>query len=185
MKYWKKYKYKNLTLFFVSILYAFFLSQNKIFHDVLLNLSQFEYLAAFIAGIFYVSTFSMPSGIVMLFIVTENLNPVTVSIIAGLGTLTGDLVIFHAVKNHISRELIPLYYYFGGRHLDVLMHTKYFRWTLPLITTLLLISPLPDELTVGIIGLSKMRTSRFLIISYIFNTLGIFIILTAKSILAK
>ncbi len=185
MKHWKHYKYKNLTLFLLSILYAFLLFQNKFFHDALLSFSEFEYLAAFIAGIFYVSTFSMPTGIIMLFIVAEKLNPVIVALIAGIGTLTGDLIIFHAVKNHISRELIPLYYYFGGRHLDILLRTKYFRWTLPLFTTIILISPLPDELTVGIIGLSKMKTSKFLLISYIFNTLGIFFILSAKVVFTK
>lgn len=185
MKYWKNYKYKNLTLFIISIFYAFFLSQHKTFHDFLVGLSQFEYFAAFLAGIFYVSTFTMPTGIVMLLIVTENLNPLVVALIAGLGTITGDLIIFHAVKKHISHELIPLYYYFGGKHLDVLLHTKYFRWSLPLFTTLLLISPIPDELTVGIIGFSKMKTSKFLFVSYVFNTIGILIILSAKVLIAK
>jgi len=185
MEYWRKYKYKNLTLFALSIIYAFILFQFKVFHDALLSFSEFEYLSTYLAGIFYVSTFTMPTGIVMLLILSEKLHPLTISLLAGLGTVTGDLLIFHAVKNHISKELMPLYYYFGGKHLNVLLRTKYFRWTLPLLFTLLLISPFPDELTVSIIGLSKMKTSKFLLISYIFNSIGIFLILAAKQFITS
>lgn len=185
MQFWQRYKYKNITLFLLSIIYAYFLFQYEGFHKALLTIVEFEYIGAFLAGIFYVSTFTMPTGIVMLFIISEKLHPLIIALIAGAGTVTGDLIIFHAARKHISSELLPLYYYFGGKHINRLLSHKYLNWLQPFIFILLMISPIPDELTIGIIGLSKMKTSKFLLLSYIFNTIGILIILSAKALIER
>jgi hypothetical protein len=44
------YKYKNLTVFLLSLFFAFFLSRFEGFHIFLLNLDQLGLLGAFVGG---------------------------------------------------------------------------------------------------------------------------------------
>ncbi|MEK7559055.1 MAG: hypothetical protein AAB521_02010, partial [Patescibacteria group bacterium] len=75
MKSWHRLKYKNLTLLFFSIILAVFLSRLEGFHTLLLNLGSFGYIGAFIAGILFVSTFTVATGAVVLLVLAEKLSP--------------------------------------------------------------------------------------------------------------
>ncbi len=181
IKLWKKYRYKNITIFLISLFFGFVLGRFEPFHDFLLQLGEFGYLSSFLVGILLVSTFTMPTGIVMLLILAEKYSAVEIGILAGLGSVVGDIVIFRVVKDRVLEELTPLYELLGGKQLNTLLHTKYFSWTLPVIGALLMASPLPDELGVSIMGLSRMKTYKFVLLSFIFNAIGIFLILSAST----
>ena len=60
-----------------------------------------------------------------------------------------------------------------------LIHTKYFSWTLPVLGAVIIASPLPDEMGVGLMGISKLKTSQFILLSFVLNSIGIFIIVSA------
>lgn len=183
MEYWKSYKYKNITLFFFSLLFALFISRLETFHTFLLNLGNLGYLGAFFAGILFVSTFTVATGAVLLLILAERLSPVEIGIIAGFGAVIGDLTIFRFIKNNLSDELTAIYNHFDtNHHLVRVLHTKYFSWTLPVMGALIIASPLPDEVGVSLLGLSKMKTYQFLLISFILNALGIFLVISASNI---
>ena len=48
---------------------------------------------------------------------------------------------------------------------------------------LIIASPFPDELGIGLLGFSKMRTRWFVLLSFTFNFIGIFLIgLVAKTL---
>jgi hypothetical protein len=182
---WHRYHYKNITYFFVSIIIAFFLFQNGTFHQFLLNLGSYGYIGAFIGGILFVSTFTVSIGTVVLLNLVEYLNPLEIAIVAGIGAVIGDMTIFQFIRTKgLVDEIKHFFHYFGSDKLAHLLHTKYFSWTLPVIGALIIASPLPDELGVGLMGISHMKTSRFLLISFILNSVGIFLVLSA-SILIK
>lgn len=183
MALWKSWKYKNLTILLVSIIIAFVLSRLDIFNSFLLHLGNWGYLGAFFAGMLFVLSFTAAIGAVILFILAEHLSPLEIGVIAGLGAVISDLTIFRFVKDDLVNELESLYKRFGGNHLNHVLNSKYFHWTLPLIGALIIASPLPDELGVSLMGISKMKTYEFIIVSFLLNAIGIFIVISASLLL--
>jgi uncharacterized membrane protein YdjX (TVP38/TMEM64 family) len=181
MSHWKKYRFKNLTFFIISLVLGLVLARFEPFHALLLNLGEFGYFSAFLVGILLVSTFTMPTGIIMLLVLAERYSVIELGLIAGLGSMIGDFIIFRIVKDRLLEELTPLYELLGGKQLTILLHTKYFRWTLPVIGALAMASPLPDEIGVSLLGLSRMKTYKFIFLSFIFNAVGVIFILSASS----
>lgn len=179
-----KWKYKNLTLAFIGLFFAVLLSRIEGFHAFLIHLGGFGYIGAFFAGMLFVSTFTVATSALVLLTLAETLSPIEIGLIAGLGAVIGDMTIFHLIKDNLSSEIEDIYTNFDRKkHLKHLFRTKYFNWMLPVIGAILIASPLPDELGVSMIGLSKMSTLKFLILSFILNSLGIFLVVSASVII--
>ena len=175
------WKYKNLTIVFAGVALALILSQIRAFHSLLLHLGNFGYIGAFIAGILFVSTFTVSTSALILLILTETLSPIEIGLIAGLGAVVGDMIIFHLLKDNLSDEIEDVYNHMDRKkHIKKLFHTKYFNWMLPIIGIIIIASPFPDELGVSLIGLSKLNTSKFILLSYLLNSAGIFLIVSAS-----
>ncbi|QQG40629.1 MAG: hypothetical protein HYV37_03615 [Candidatus Levyibacteriota bacterium] len=178
------WKYKNLTLFCISLIIAFFISRYEPFHTFLLNLGNFGYIGAFLGGVLFVSTFTVATGAVILLVLAETLSPVEIGIIAGLGAVVGDFTIFRFIKDNLASELKSIYDHLDGdHHLTKLLHSKYFGWTLPVIGALIIASPLPDEIGVSLMGIAKMKTYQFLLLSFVLNVVGIFLVVSTSLII--
>lgn len=177
-----RWKYKNLLIGFLGVIFAFFLSIYEPFTALLLSMGTAGYVGAFFAGSLYTLSFTIPTSILMLSILSQNLSPLEVGIIGGLGAVITDFTIFRYIRDDLISEIKPLYDRFGGDHVSHVFHSKYFHWTLPFIGALIIASPLPDELGVTLLGISKMKTLEFLPISFAMNSVGIFIIVSASSI---
>lgn len=176
-----KWKYKNLTVVFLSIVLAVILSQIEVFHSLLLHLGSFGYIGAFIAGMFFVSTFTVATSALTLLILTETLSPLEIGLIAGLGAVVGDMLIFRLIKDDLSNEIEDIYNHMDrNKHLKRLFHSKYFNWMLPVLGSIIIASPLPDELGVSLMGISKINTGKFVFLSYVLNSIGIFLVVSAS-----
>ena len=174
MKYWRSWKYKNLTFLFFSIAVGFTLYGNKTFSEFLLGLGTFGYLGAFIGGILFVSSFSVGTGAAILLVLAKTLSPLEVSIIAGIGGTFGDFTIFRFIRNGLIQEVTPIYKKLGGDHLTRILNKRSFRWALPVIGAIIIASPFPDELGVTLMGISKIKTYQFIILSFILDCIGVF-----------
>ena len=145
----------------------------------LLELQRLKYLGAFLGGVLFVSTFTFGVGTIILTSLTENFPIISIAFFAGLGASLGDLLIFRLVKDRLLEEIKPLYEKFGNSHLGKIFYSHIFAWTLPLLGAIIIASPLPDELGVSLLGIAKIKTSKFILISFVLNTIGIFLILLA------
>lgn len=184
MAYWQKWKFKNLTFLLVSIIVAFLLSRYELFHTFLLNLGSFGYVGVFLAGVLFVSTFTVATGAVSLLVLAERLSPIEIGIVAGLGAVLGDFVIFRFIKDLLAEEVKIVYEHIdGNHHVKRVLHSRYFSWTLPVIGAIIIATPFPDEIGVSLMGISKMKTYQFLLVSFILNAIGIFLVVTASAII--
>ncbi len=184
MSYWRRWKYKHLTFFIVSIIFAIFLSRYEALNTFLLSLGNLGYLGAFAAGILFVSTFTSATGAVILIILAEKLSLIEMAIVAGLGGMVGDFTIFRFVKDGLLSEIIPIYNRLGGGHLTRVLRTKYFSWTLRIIGAIIIASPFPDEIGVSLMGITKIKTYQFLLLVFVLDTVGVFIfIVFARAII--
>ena len=175
-------KYKNIIILLLSIFFALILSRFEEFHSFLLNLGNFGYIGAFIAGMLFVSTFTVATGAVILLVLAERLSPVEIGIIAGFGAVIGDFAIFKFVRDGLTDEIREVYENIDyNSHLLKILHTKYFSWMFPVLGAIIIASPLPDEIGVSLLGIDKMKTYKFLILSFILNATGIFLVVSASN----
>ena len=184
MNYWRGWKYKNLTLFIASVASSFAIFRIETLHAFFLHIGNWGYLGAFIGGFLFVSSFTAAIGAVILLILAEKLSPLEIAIIAGLGGAVGDFAIFRFMKDNLLEELKPLWNRLGLSRVSNLLHTKYLRWTLPIIGAIIIVSPFPDEIGVALMGLSKIKKYQFVIIAFILDTIGVFL-LTSTFLLFK
>ncbi|MBI2309627.1 hypothetical protein HYU89_01895 [Candidatus Collierbacteria bacterium] len=178
------WRYKNLILTFISILLAVSISKIESIHQFLAGLGNFGYVSAFIAGGLFVSTFTVAPGAIILFFLAETFTPWEIGLFAGLGAVVGDLTIFKFVKTGLAGEITDIYNHVDTRHhLKKLFHSRYFSWTLPVVGALIIASPLPDELGVTLMGISRLNSLQFLIISFFLNSIGIFLIISGAALI--
>lgn len=179
-KRWHRYSFKNITLFGASVLVGLVLLKTPIFREAIFHLGSFGYIGAFIGGIMFISTFTVTIAMALLMLLAESLHPLEIGIIAGIGAVVGDLAIFQFIRNKgLLSEIKHIFTYFGGDKISHLIHTKYFCWTLPVIGAIIIASPLPDEMGVSLMGISRMKTYQFIGISFLLNSIGIFLIVSA------
>jgi len=184
MSYWRRWKYKHLTLFLISIIFSILLSRYEPLNTFLLNLGNWGYIGAFFAGILFVSTFTVATSAVILLILAERLSPIEIGIIAGLGGVVGDFTIFRFVKDGLLSEITPIYNSWGGRHLTTMLRKKYLSWTLPVIGALIIASPFPDEIGVSLMGITKIKTYQFILLSFVLDIVGVFLfVVSARAII--
>lgn len=172
--FWNKYRYKHLTYFVVSVLTVVFLMRFQFFHDSLLWVAGTGYIGAFVGGMLYVSTFTAAIGILILLYLAETTPILPLSLVAGVGGVVGDFVIFKLIRTSLKEELNSLYYKLGGMYISRLFTKKSpLGWMLPVLGAVVIASPLPDEIGVSMIGVSKMTTTNFLILSLFLDCIGI------------
>jgi hypothetical protein len=176
---WKEFKYKNITLVLVGLVLAFLLSDFPPFIALLSELQQHKYLGSLIGGFLFVSTFTFGIGAIILTALAENYPLPIIALFAGVGGVLGDLLILKFVRDNLLHEIEPLYRRFGGNTISKIFYSHFFAWTLPVLGAIIIASPLPDELGVTLLGISNIRISRFILISFVLDTVGVFLILAA------
>ncbi|MBU1293050.1 hypothetical protein KJ819_03240 [Patescibacteria group bacterium] len=172
----KKWAYQNTALTIASIGLFIFLADTPAAHAMIEHIGSYGYLGSFIAGIFFVSTFTVAPSAVVLFHLAEEFHPVLIALTAGAGGVIGDLLIFRFVRGDAFAELSPLIERIKQRPVFALFKSSYFGWFTPVLGALIIASPLPDEAGIGLMGLSKMREWQFMLLTYVLNTTGILII---------
>ena len=177
-------KYRNIILFVVGFIVAILLFRIQGFKLFVQSIGNLGYLGAFIAGLLFVSTFTVAMSSIILVTLSQSLPIPLVILVAGMGAVIGDLLIFRFIKDNVADEITPIYNELVNRsHIKKILHTKYFSWTLPVFGAIIIASPLPDEMGISLINLSKMSTFKFVLLSYILNSIGIFLIVSASIVI--
>lgn len=176
---------KRLTLISLSILFAIIISKNPTFHLLLKQLGNYGYIGAFIAGILFVSTLTITTAVVILLGLSEHMSPITVSLIAGIGATLGNYIMFRIMEKTFGKDIQKLYKTFIRKHKKKnLIHINT-HWTIPIIGGLIIASPLPDEIGVGLLSIFHMERYQFVLLSFCLKTIGIFLFLTNAHFITK
>lgn len=167
---------KNLAWILVSVAVAILIAQSGVV-DWLLDFSrEVKFLGSLIAGMFFVSIFTAAPSVVVIAEIAREWSPVWVGIFGGLGALLGDLIIFHFIKERLTDNVNLLIEKVERQGFFSIFKSKYFRWLAFFLGAIVIASPLPDELGIAIIGVSKMKTSIFVPLSFVLNGVGIFLV---------
>jgi len=172
-------KFKYTLLLALSIVFFFFLSQTDAVQALLRSFWQLGLWGAFVAGVFFVSTFTVVPATYLLYHLAENLGALPVAVVAGLGAVMGDLMIFKFLKDAVFEELAPVFKRWVGKGLSDLLHRPLWRWLEIILGAIIIASPFPDELGIGLMGISRISNWGFAILAYFLNSTGIYILVQA------
>ncbi len=181
-KIWKwvfHFHYRKLFILGILAIIAYFIFRNPEVQGFVSSLGSLKYLGIFIAGMLFTFGFTTPFAIGF-FIILNPTNPFFVAIIGGIGALLGDLLIFSFIRFSFMDEFERL------EKTEVIMSIRkemklhlshrirlYILYTL---AGIIIASPLPDEAGVIMLaGLTHIKVKVMAIISFVFNTLGILI----------
>lgn len=178
-KRWKHWRYKNTTLLTLSIVLFFLLADTPYIRNSIHFIGNFGYVGAFLVGIMFVSVFTIAPASVILFYLAESLNPLGIALAAGTGGVVGDYLLLRYLKDKVFEELKPVFINHGGKPLKKLFKTPYFTWAVPIIGAIIIMSPFPDEVGLGLLGLSRIRTWKLIGLLFFLDVTGIFLIVIA------
>ena len=175
---WKKWRYKNTTFLVLSLAVFFvFVVSSETFLAIIHRVQSWGYLGSFLCGIFFVSVFTVAPASVIIFDLAKILNPFFVAITAGLGAVLGDYLIFRFLRDRVFEELTPVFEKVSGSFWKKLFQSPLFVWLIPILGAFIIASPLPDEVGISLLGLSKVKNWHFILIAFLLNTFGIFIVI--------
>lgn len=176
-----KFKYPKLTILVSLIVFAYAIFKNPLVGSFFQNLGDLSYLGIFIGGLLFSFGFTTPFAI-GIFLTSSPSNILIASLLGGFGAMLSDLFIYKIIKITFMDEF------------NKLKKTPYFKeieketnaiprrikhYLLYAFAGIIIASPLPDEIGVSMLaGLSHVKLISLGIISFIFNTLGVFILLS-------
>lgn len=170
-------------LLVLSLLLLFLFADSAVVRTVIRQMGEYGYVGAFVAGIFFVSTFTVAPASLLLFHLAQEFGAIGIALSAGAGAVLGDLLIFRFFKDRVFEEFRPLMTRAGNSSLSRLFQSPYFGWLTPLVGAIIIASPLPDEIGIGLIGLTWITQWQFMLLSYVLNVIGIFfVVLLAQAI---
>lgn len=173
-------KFKSLGLIYILTFFLFGGLSNLIPESFI----EWGYLGIFISGILYVFSFTAPIATALILIFSSNKNIILLGLIAGVGSLVGDMIIFHFIRISFADEIEE----FSNHKLSLFTIKKiprrYQKYLAYIVGAFFIATPLPDEIGVTILASSKeVKLKHFGIVSYILNTGGIFLIVLLRNVL--
>lgn len=127
------------------------------------------YGLTFLAGMLYSNTLTSTTAMLAFLSTDSLLNPIFVAIVGGLGATVYDLLVYFLLRQR--QDTGPLH-----RLHDWIQRRRARKFFSVVVGSVVIASPLPDELGVALMGLSELPKKFFLPLTFALNTVGIFII---------
>ena len=167
---------RDLALIVFSIVAAIMLAKTGVLTGILANMQEWEFLGSFLAGMFFVSIFTAAPAAVVLFDIAASNSIWAVAFFGGVGALIGDILIFRFIKDSLAEDARWLIGKTKQEKVISIFQLKLFRRLSPFMGALVIASPLPDEIGLAMMSLSKMKTAVFAPLSFALNFVGILIV---------
>jgi len=174
----EKIKYPKLSLFIISVILVYIFFSGLAYTPLHNGLVFVGYFGTFLAGLLYPYSLTSAAGTGILLILAKEQNVLLAGVIAGIGALISDIIIFFFVKHGFSDEVQKLSKEKVVRTVNRWIPDSVRLYLLAAFACFLIASPLPTE--IGIMLLASLRsisTKKFVIIIYILHASAIFIIL--------
>ena len=164
--------FQKWILLISSVALAFYLFYSGVLADLIKATGNFGIIGVLISGILFGYAFTAAPATASLISFTNYYNPLIISLIGATGTMIGDLIIFHFFKKGLPNEIENL---IKKSKIEKLRKSKT-RWLIPGIAGFIIASPLPDEVGISLLGITKFSTRKFMFLAFILNFIGILII---------
>ena len=168
----------HVGLFLAGLALAIALIHSDIFDYLVSSAGVIYAVPSFLAGIFFTSMITIAPATVVFYHIGQTGAPLlVVAVIGGLGAMIGDMILFQFMKFSIVDDITAFALRHSHGHLQKLMRIKMFSITMIILGAIIIASPLPDELGLAMMGLTKVKRATMASISFTLNTLGVLVVL--------
>lgn len=133
--------------------------------------------ASILTGMFFTSFFTTPLAIAMFVNLAGEGNIFYVALLGGAGAVLGDSILFLFVRDRVAKDASALMTGPRWKRILKILKRRRYRRILPVLGALIIASPFPDELGLALLGVSTLTRTQFFFLSFVMNTIGIFVIL--------
>ncbi len=170
----------NLLIIGASVLVAILLERGGAFDFIIHGSMEFRLLGALVAGFFFTSfVTTVPAILALGHIGAQGDALLPIVIAGGLGALIGDLILLYIVKGAVTPQLHHILSHVNNRRIKKILESRIFTFISPVIGALIIASPLPDELGLSLLGISRVPLALFIPLSFTMNCIGIALIALA------
>lgn len=161
---------KEVAGFGLGLILAVFFFSVPSLHRALGTVDQLGYLGMFLAGLMYGSGLTASIAMIIFIDSPPGLNLIAVALLGGLGAAIYDLSVFLITRRESEHGWL-------ANVIARLRERRYVpNWVTLTIGSLILISPLPDELAAGLFGVNHSKAIPFFFLSFASNTLGVLLL---------
>lgn len=167
---------KDLGVVLISILVAVVLADSDFFENIIARASGLRIIGSLVAGFFFTSLFTVAPAAIVLAEIAQANSVYEVALLGGVGAVAGDFLLFRFVRDRFTEDILHFLKKDGRKKIIKIMRLQFLRWLMPFLGALIIASPLPDELGLALMGLAKIKTSLFILLAFVLNSLGILFI---------
>lgn len=175
-RWWRRYEYKHTTMALAAVFGFVTALDTALVQTSLAYIEHLGVAGMIIAGALFTSFFTAAPATVILIEMAGIHSPVTVALYAGIGSVVGDWIILKVFEEKVAYELTPLVKKFRLTGMLRRIRSKRNREKTTLLGMFVIASPMPDEVGIGLLGISHLPTISLLIITFLLNTAGIFLL---------
>ncbi len=176
---------RDAAVLVLSVVVAVMLAKAGVVERVVDHADASVLLASFFAGLFFTSAFTTAPAIVVLGQLAQLNSPWPVALVGGLGAAVGDLLLFKLFRDTVGNDIRTILKHSCGRACVYRLRTKPARLLSVIVGGFVLASPLPDEVGLALMGVTRVHLRLLVPLAYTFNTLGILAIGYAAQALAR
>jgi len=166
----------RLFLFIISFALGIFILSSPHLHNIITHLGNFELIGGFIAGMFFVVSFTAIPSVAVLLTLSETMNPFLLAFLGGLGGMCGDYLLMRFFRSETD-ELIEKARTRHYQKITNVLKSKFLAWLGPLIGILIIVSPFPDEIGITLLGITKLKTKKFLALTLVLDIISVLLII--------
>ncbi len=165
---------QDVGLLGLSIVAAVLLARSGAIHELLITFGDAWILAAFVAGVFFTSIFTAAPAAAAILLIAQDANMWLVALVAALGSLAGDFIMFRFVRDRFAHYLRELVRYEMRHHrLAAAFKMRPMRWIVVGLGAIIIASPLPDELGIALLGFARVSSAAFAPLAFVANFVGL------------
>lgn len=172
-------RFGNLILIILGVIAGVWIAYNP---DVLSFLTEdpsLSMVSTFVFGFLYPLGITTPASIVGFFQLGKTMDPLVIATIGGLGSLIMDFLIFYFIRHKLLDHLHSF-----TKRFNVSIHVvghrvrkhRVLKHLIPIVAGILVASPLPTEIAIGIFAAIKFDMKKFLLYAFAFHFVSIWIV---------
>lgn len=165
---------KDLFILSASIILAFVLVYTGAFEAILAWSVRTPYIGSFISGAFFTSLFTVVPATAAIAALSESGIPLLrLALIGGFGAMVADFIMFSILRETIAENVLHAVRRRGSDRAQYFARQGRSRVVGTAIGAFIIASPLPDELGLLLMGLSRASWYVTLLTTYVLNSAGI------------
>ncbi len=166
----------GFVFFGIGVILAGLIFSYPGFHELISNLGEWGILGMFLAGLAFVVSQLSPIATVVMLGLSEEYPMWMVTLICGVGSMVGDLIMFRFFSSGLGADVFE-----EVENIKKRLHLRN-KTLIKLLGAIFIVSPLPDEIGVALLGMSNVKIGNMAVLSFCLNSLAIFVLVYAYAV---